>query len=469
MNLDADDPYEILGTTPDATETEVKVAAAKAKRELNPDHFPDEEKKTARQRLYRVREAERAILEGREMDPTAGEQSSGPTTAEQSGGPTASASTAGDLSVETDTDRPSVGTPVSVHVMDPEGQPVSDARVVTDPIDQPPDGESGDAGQTARTDGNGVATLVFDTAGRRRVVATADADATAGDDGGDGREFRPGETSIVVTRPTVSLSLAVDSETVTAGSSVSFRVLDDEREPVRDASVAVAGQTLSTDASGVTSTELHGSGTVRVRATKTEPGVRYNPATATVRVTSPGSLDLVVADDRERDHGGRLRVESDETVTFVVRSVETDQPVGDATLTVAYAGSADRGSDGPEAGSPTTETVETTDDGRASVTFTEPGRASVEATHSDSASDTVEVVVRRSDAGWEAETEADSDIGVLDGGRLAARAVGLLVVVALSGLIGSVVVSDGLPVVLVGGGGVVVALGLVVYLRLVAR
>lgn len=465
MNLDADDPYEILGTTPDATETEVKVAAAKAKRELNPDHFPDEEKKTARRRLYRVREAEQAILEDREMDPTAGERSGGPTTAEQSGGPTAAASTAGDLSVETDADRPSVGTPVSVHVMDSDGEPVSNARVVTDPMDQPPAEEAGDAGQTARTDESGVATLVFDTAGRRRIVATADAEASAGSDGsGDGREFRPGETSVVVTRPTVSLSLAVDAETVTAGSAVSFRVVDDDQEPVRDASVAVAGQTLSTDASGVASTKLHDPGTVRVRATKTESDVRYDPATTTVRVTSLGSIELAVADDRERGQRGRLRVESDETVTFVVRSVEAEQPVGDATLTVTDAGSADAGSDGP-AGSPTTETVETADDGRADVTFTEPGRASVEATYGDSVSETVEVVVRRSDAGWESETDAGSGVG----GRLAARAVGLSVVVALSGLIGFVVVSDEFPVVLVGGGGAVVALGLVVYLWLVAR
>lgn len=472
MNLDAADPYEILGTTPDATETEVKVAAAKAKKELNPDHFPDGTKKAARQKLYRVREAERAILEDRPMDPTAGEPSGGAPETESSESETATATA--DLSVETDPDHPSVGVPVTFRVTDPADDPVANARIVTDAVDQPGGGSSGSGGQTARTDGGGAATLVFDVPGRRRVVATTDADAASGDDrrahagrgaAGNDREFRPAETSIVITRPTTTLSLEVDSETVTAGSLVSFRVVDDDGEPVRDASVAVAGETLSTDASGVASTTLHDSGSVRVRATKSESGVRYDPATATIRVTPVDEIDLVVTDDVETDRNGRLRVESDETITFEVRTEGTNRPVAGAAVAVEYAGDT-----GGRAGERETASTTTEADGRATVTFTESGRATVTATDGDIESAEIEVVVRRGDAGRRNDTETESvGIGKSAIGRLAARAVGLLVLVVLSGLIGLVVVSDEIPAGIAVGGGVAVTVGLLVYLVLVSR
>lgn len=64
----ADDPYDRLGIDPDASKTKVKIAAAKAKNRYNPDSVPEERKADVREKLYRIREAEKAILSDETME-----------------------------------------------------------------------------------------------------------------------------------------------------------------------------------------------------------------------------------------------------------------------------------------------------------------------------------------------------------------------------------------------------------------
>jgi plastocyanin len=61
MDPYSDDPYDCLGVSEDASETEVRVAAAKAKSKFNPDNYADDKKDEARLKVYRVRAAEEAI------------------------------------------------------------------------------------------------------------------------------------------------------------------------------------------------------------------------------------------------------------------------------------------------------------------------------------------------------------------------------------------------------------------------
>lgn len=64
----ANNPYACLDISEDASEKEVKVAAAKAKQQYNPDHFHSEEKPEARTKLYRVRAAQETIVGGSDCD-----------------------------------------------------------------------------------------------------------------------------------------------------------------------------------------------------------------------------------------------------------------------------------------------------------------------------------------------------------------------------------------------------------------
>lgn len=64
----ADDPREVLGVGGDATPDEIKLAAGVAKQQFNPDRYPDEQKRAAREQFYRVRAAEEALLSDADFD-----------------------------------------------------------------------------------------------------------------------------------------------------------------------------------------------------------------------------------------------------------------------------------------------------------------------------------------------------------------------------------------------------------------
>jgi hypothetical protein len=503
IDPDADDPHEILGTSADATETEVKVAAAKAKRELNPDHFPDGAKREARRKLYVVKEAEQAILEDREMDPTVGERrgesaeeassSSSRRSADRSRGsssrnrrrraggrPPGGRSTPErvELSISAETDRPAAGEPVAFRVTDEGGDPVVGARV-----------SARGGADTARTDRRGHAELVFESSGSRAVRVTADEKThTAADDAerdGSTRRYSDAETTVVVSPQTVALSLDADATSVRAEEVVTFQVLDGDRDPVPDATITVSGTTLTTNANGIASTALHDPGTVRARANKDEPDVRYRADAVTVEVTAAQapSLSLTVQ-GRSLDSDGTLRIDADETVEFRVTELDgrgsaEGNAVAGATLLVEYA-------DGD------VQRVTTDAGGSVAIAFEQPGRATVTArsetvtarsetgggrSASDDSRKSEPVVVlvraRHGDGDDEASPNVSaseavgesSEVG-FDGRRLAARAIGIVVLLTLGVVTGAVYLGVA-PLVPLGVGAAVIVVGTLAYLRLV--
>jgi len=65
----ADTAHECLGVSPDATPEDVKLAAARAKSQFNPDNYTEAEKRAARDRFHVVSAAEDALLADGEFPP----------------------------------------------------------------------------------------------------------------------------------------------------------------------------------------------------------------------------------------------------------------------------------------------------------------------------------------------------------------------------------------------------------------
>lgn len=126
----ADDPHEVLGVGGDATPDEIKLAAGVAKQQFNPDRYPDEQKRAAREQFYRVRAAEEALLSDADFDTLVAEIGSGgdaestaetrtPADRDSTGGdeePTGIDPHRGSPQLRTDTDTVAVSEPVTVSV-----------------------------------------------------------------------------------------------------------------------------------------------------------------------------------------------------------------------------------------------------------------------------------------------------------------------------------------------------------------
>ena len=358
----SDDPYECLGVSRDASTTEVTVAAAKAKKKFLPDHYPDEEKETAREKLYRVRAAEDAITDGEpyppedglEEDPPGGGGSGGDgTDGGESDGTDGGGGTddggPGDTGGGDGTEGPGSETtpsPATLELALPKSDPQVGESVT---VSVTADGDSLTEGQL-RVDGertvpirNGSATVTFEEPGPTELRATAD---------GVDRPTEPTTRRVEVRPRDRSIAVFCTPSEARVGEPVSVEVRDSAGERVTAGRVETdRGHSRSLDRGEATLT-FEDPGTVAVEAIAEGGAAGSTTGTAAVTV-SQTELELALVPEASTVRAG-------ETVPFTVRD-ETGSRVDDATVR----------SDGGE--------TAVTTRGRARLTFDEPGAWTVTA------------------------------------------------------------------------------------------
>ncbi|MFB6243269.1 MAG: hypothetical protein ABEH80_04140 [Halobaculum sp.] len=217
-NPHARTPHDCLGVDPDATETEVEVAAANARAAFNPDHYPEGAKRLAREKLYRVRAARDAIVDDGTYPPPDSDLGAASETTTVDGHPRVVR-----LGVDPMTTSVTTGESLTVAVRRQcDGQLVDGAVVETDRGHE----------TVAR---RGRTTLSFDSPGTVSVVARRD---------GGRPTYESGSTTVSVTPARPTLGLDVPS-VVTVGDRITAELRDQSGDPVAGARVTVR-QTQST-------------------------------------------------------------------------------------------------------------------------------------------------------------------------------------------------------------------------------
>lgn len=273
----AETAHECLGVPPDASHEEVKLAAAHAKSQFNPDHHPEPEKRAVRDRFHAVRAAEEALLSDGEFPPprlrldreTGDDVDDGDNEADGHD----------DEADDTDDERPTlsvlprsetvvVGEPVVVEVREATGDRLDHGEVVV--------------GDAAASVAHGRATVTVTEPGSKTVVARA-----------DGRVAR---TTVTVVPETVALCLDCSATRVAVGDSLEVAVRRQSDGGL------VRGATVHTDR-GETHDATHGTvtlgptrpGELRVTATDDASDRSYEPATTVVTVEPAGDALSVEA------------------------------------------------------------------------------------------------------------------------------------------------------------------------------
>jgi hypothetical protein len=200
----AGDPHTVLGVDPETPPEQIRVAAAKAKREYNPDAYSDAEKRDAREAFYEIVAAERALLDGTPDSETDGQTAStgiaqtgtqsdepGPdrgtgSEATQTGEATQATEPTPDTATEPlGVDRPTLSFPnseshrfgpdddVSCRVVDASGEPLSGFRLYAERVGDADRVRLGDDGRATAddTDEAGVDTAGELPPGRWRICA----------------------------------------------------------------------------------------------------------------------------------------------------------------------------------------------------------------------------------------------------------------------------------------------------------
>ena len=262
----ADTAHECLGVSPDAAPEEVKLAAARAKSQFNPDNYTEAEKRAARDRFHVVRAAEDALLADGEFPP------------ERVSPPSAEALT---VRAARDQITPGASVTVAVRVDDtPADEGVVRAGGVTAPI------RNGRATLTPAPTNAGTEQTETATEPPDEVTLTA----TVG-----------GATA--TTTVTVAPNLVVEpaETTVTAGDTLSVRVTDGRENPVDGHVETPDGRERLTD--GKTRVTLAAPGEQTLTAVA---GDRTGTATVTVTPQS-GAIGLALGQTTVRV-GKPLRV-----------------------------------------------------------------------------------------------------------------------------------------------------------------
>lgn len=307
----ADTAHECLGVPPDASHKDVKLAAAHAKSQFNPDSYPDGEKQAARDRFHVVKAAEEALLSDAEFSPPrvspSDNEGEGESTAEPSS-----------PSLSVGRDRLSLGETVTAFVT-VDGEAATDGSVETD------------GGVTARLR-NGRATLQPTATGT--VTLTASVEGTTD------------ETTV-----TVESGLTVEVETdepVSVGDGVTVTATDGLGNPVDGRVIVNGDETPLRDGETRVTFNRPGERTVAVVG-----GDSRAETTVTVQESAPVGLILrretvavgepVVVEARRRSDGklapgtrvetddGRSRVADDGRIRF-----QAQEP-GETTVRVADA------------------------------------------------------------------------------------------------------------------------------------
>ena len=342
----ADDPYECLGIGPDASKIEVKVAAGKAMNRYNPDKVAPERKHEVRKKLYRIRDAKRAILDGEafgdppEPEPDAGSSGSDDgTPGPETGGRTRDPEPVS-LTLEVVSSAPTVGEDVTVRVVEEDGEGVGDATV-----------EFGD--ETKPTDEDGTATFTPESSGTTRITAEKESDE---------REYTDAALTIEIEERTRKLDVWVPEFAVAPSTTVELTVTDDDGHAVEDATVSTDGEELRTGSDGTVSVEYDAPGTYDVFAEKSGcegdfEQVRVEKRTESLGITSDASTVRVgetvtfdveggggpavtvtfAGESKPVEGAGRVSFEPDAVGTFTARASvpDTDETeYEDATVSV---------------------------------------------------------------------------------------------------------------------------------------
>ena len=245
----ADTAHECLGVAPDASRQTVKLAAARAKSQFNPDNYPAAEKRAARTRFHVVSAAEDALLADGEFPP---DRISPP--ADDS------------LSVTAARDRLTADESLTV-------------SVTVD--DTPADEGVVRAAETTAEIGNGRATLSLTETGEQTLTAVV----------GD----RTATTTVTVTPPAGGVGLELGRTTVRVGEPlrVAVRRQSDGRL-VSDATVAAADGRSWTATDGRVRIRPTEPGQLQLTATRDHAGPVSTADTRTVTVV-PASVELALS------------------------------------------------------------------------------------------------------------------------------------------------------------------------------
>jgi hypothetical protein len=247
----ADTAHECLGVSPDAPPEEVKLAAAHAKSQFNPDNYTEAEKRSARDRFYVVHAAEDALLADGEFPP----ERTAPTATET-------------LTVTAAREQISPGESVTLSVMLDETP--ADEGVVR-------------AGGVTAEIGNGRATLTP----APRGTATESTDRATPETATEVTLTATVGGATATTTVTVVPELVVEpaETTVTAGDTLSVRVTNGAEEPVDGRVETPDGRTTLADGEAqVTLTETGEQTLTAVAGDQT--------GTAQVTVTPSGAIGL---------------------------------------------------------------------------------------------------------------------------------------------------------------------------------
>ncbi len=209
------------------------------------------------------------------------------------------------------------------------------------------------AGQTLDSGSDGIVTTSIDTEGTYRALASKTNTS--------GVTYRNDSVNITVARNVVDLAVKV---TDTGGNSqttfrptetIEFTVTEaGSGTAVANATISIAGQTLTTDSSGVARTSIDDTGeyTANVSKAKTRT-TEYTSTSANVTIAYTDRKLVVTHKDQDGNTQGPFPPTS--TLTFTVTEKSSGTPVPNATVHVAG------------------DTLETNADGQVSRTFTETG------------------------------------------------------------------------------------------------
>lgn len=306
----AGDPYERLGIDPDAPSTEVKVAAANAKRKFNPDRAAPGSKSEVRELLYRIRDAEEAIIN--DEDPEFGPKPRPDGVS---------------LKIEVETTEVLIGNPVRFLVTDSDDAPIKDAEVVFD-------------GEAKLTDKLGQ--VEFETTG----LGTFEVKASKT---GFDPVYEPTSMTIEVEKRMRNLSIDVTKTTVAPHTDITLFIHDDSNDPVEGVSITGDGIDKTTDRTGETVISFSSEGDFEVAAEKEdcEPDTvvftvekrkeslsldyksdsTYVGESITVSVDAGGTPDIEIKFDgktKSLDGGGEVDFETDSVGTFEVEATAPD-------------------------------------------------------------------------------------------------------------------------------------------------
>lgn len=335
----SDNPYECLGVSEDASETEVRVAAAKAKSKFNPDNYPEDRKNEARLKVYRVRAAEDAISGSDTYPPDDGLKKIG---GGGNGGEGGDDIDSGDgdpeskpksIEISVSDTRPTVGESIKLT-----------AEVDDDSLEK---GTVKVGSERIATIRNGSATLSFEAPGNHEITASStDRDS----------EIEPDTQTIKVKPLDRSISMVVDPADVGVGETVQVEIRYDDGAQVSNGMVKTSrGHSVRINR-GRAELSFDNPGEVTVKTVLKDDSPSDPAASTTVNVTEI-ELQLTLEPFEPTISQG-------ESETFTVRDQKGRRVKGAIVST-------------------STTSVTTDSAGRARLTFDEPGTQTVTAEKSN--------------------------------------------------------------------------------------